>query len=112
MTLRVASFIAGRRIILLLKRMMIFKKNNSLLMFCRRVICDAEAVTVYDKISGIRESDKLIRAPRSSKRHVASADSFHPEDFYLINKVSVSEKIERKNGEVTIITRYVIKEGN
>lgn len=106
--LRIASFIAGRRIISVLKKMIIFKKSNSVLMFCRRVVCDAETVTIYDKISGIRENDKLIRAPRSSKRHVASADSFHPEDFCLINKVSVSEKIERKHGEVTIITRYVI----
>lgn len=108
MLLRVASFFVGRGLIRLLKKMVIFKQSNSALTFSRKVTWRHGSVVVLDKISGIGAKDKLIRAPRSSKRHVASADSFHVEDFALWQKVKMSVHVERAETCATIITKYQV----
>ena len=83
MALRVSSLVLGRRLIGRLKNVMIFKRANSPCFFHRRIEFDAEGITVCDEITGLPDGAVVLRAPRASKRHVASADSFHPEDAAL-----------------------------
>ncbi len=106
MALRCMSFFMGKRMIGLLKRLMIFKKCGGSYFYCRRVVCKAAVVIVEDRITGIKVNDQLTRAPRTSKRHVASADSFHPEDFHLLNGVTITEDIREKGGETIVTTSY------
>jgi hypothetical protein len=79
--LRLLSFLLGRRLIALLKRALIFKRGGSGLGFEREVRADAEGVEIVDRIAGLTPTDRVLRAPRASKRHVASADSYHRQDL-------------------------------
>jgi hypothetical protein len=38
-------------------------------------------VEIVDRIAGLTPTDRVLRAPRASKRHVASADSYHRQDL-------------------------------
>lgn len=107
--LRMASFLMGRRLIRILKRFVIFKKPQLTLHFSRTLTWQGEELTIHDKITGISENHSITRAPRTSKRHVASADSYHPEDFALLHGVERTEKIERKDGALTCESRYQSK---
>ncbi|BCX48297.1 conserved hypothetical protein [Haloferula helveola] len=109
MILRVGSFVAGRRMIGMLKRLLIFKKGSAGPHLDRVVRFDGDGLVVRDRITNLPESAELVRAPRSSKRHVASADSFHHEDSRLLEDVQVSEKRNRAGDAVTIITTYSIR---
>ncbi len=108
MVLRIMSFFLGRRLIRLLKWLVIFKNDDGPYTFCRRISCEGAVVVVEDRISGLGAKDSLIRAPRSSKRHVASADSFHPEDFQMVSGVMVGEDIRKQGTETIVITRYEV----
>ncbi len=109
--LRCISFILGRRVIGILKKNMIFKKvKNEGPKLHRNIIFEAKAITVSDKITGIEEGMNLQRAPRASKRHVASADSFHAEDVALCEGWCMTENISRSGCDVAIETRYEISE--
>jgi hypothetical protein len=96
--LRVGSFIMGRRLIRILKRLVIFKKPQQSIHFSRAIHLDDDELVIQDKITGVSGNTTITRAPRSSKRHVASADSFHPEDFEMLRGVQRSEKITRSEG--------------
>jgi hypothetical protein len=79
--LRTLSFMLGRRLIGLLKRTLIFKRGGGNLRLEREVQAEDGSVTIVDRITGLQPADRVIRAPRASKRHVASADSYHREDL-------------------------------
>lgn len=104
--LRLASFVFGRRIISFLKKLLIFKKNDNNLQFKRTIIIEHEYVVIRDRIEPLEPNDEIVRAPRSSKRHVASADSFHPEDVSLIKGVKRNESIERLGSAWECVTHY------
>lgn len=106
MLLRLMSYFCGLRMIGLLKQLMIFKKSGVSHAFSRRVSCEGATIIVEDSITGLKSDDKLTRAPRSSKRHVASADSFHPEDFERAKDIVFSKHIDEESGVTTIITKY------
>jgi hypothetical protein len=89
MLLRVLSFALGRRLIGLLKRVMIFRRPPSAQRFRRHVVLHAHYAVIRDRISALRPDDVVEFAPRASKRHVASADSFHPEDFAAVSSHSL-----------------------
>lgn len=93
--LRIASFVMGRRLISILKRLVIFKKPQQSIRFFRTVSWEGETLVIRDTITGVTENDTITRAPRQSKRHVASADSFHPEDLAMMTGCTREEKIER-----------------
>jgi len=112
MALRVLSFFSGRRLSWLLKRLVIFKKKDETYTFCRRVRCEEDFIIVEDQISGLAVEDKLYRAPRSSKRHVASADNFHPDDLKMSDGVLLREEFHKKNGGILVLTRYEVQEKN
>jgi hypothetical protein len=48
----------------------------------------------------------VIRAPRTSKRHVASADSFHPEDLQMLHECNKSESIRKTESTFDCETKY------
>jgi len=104
--LRMLSFVFGRRLIDLLKRVLIFKRGGKAgLSFSRRVARDGEMLVISDRITGLRESDRLTRAPRASKRHVASADSYHAEDMQLLLPGSRDEERHQDGPDLVVTTR-------
>jgi hypothetical protein len=104
--LRVASYFTGRRLIKILKRLVIFKKPIQSHRFTREVSWDGETLIIQDTIQGLSPSDQVIRAPRTSKRHVASADSFHPEDLQMLRECNKSESIRKTESTFDCETRY------
>jgi hypothetical protein len=106
MVLRVLSFVLGRRLIALLKRVLIFKRTTAGPSFSRRIERQGEGMLVTDLIRGLGQGDQLRRAPRASKRHVASADSFHPQDLGEEGGfIRTEERTETRDG-LRIVTRY------
>ena len=80
MVLRMLSFFLHDRVIPLLKRIMIFRPNRQKgPAFTRTIAIDASGVTVSDTI-GECPNATVHAAPRQNLRHVASADSFSPEE--------------------------------
>jgi hypothetical protein len=106
MVLRLLSFVLGRRLTALLKRVLIFKRGGTGLGFSRRIAWSAQEVTIEDRITGLQPSDRIIRAPRASKRHVASADSFHEEDLALERGFTREEERSDVGGGVLIVTHF------
>ncbi len=104
--LRLGSFLLGRRLIRILKRLVIFKKPLASYHFSRSVSWDGETLVIRDRISGLVAEDRISRAPRTSKRHVASADSYHPEDMGLLHGCKCVEKSEIVNDVFTCESRY------
>ena len=79
--LRCLSLFFGHQIIALLKEKLIFKKSGSSpYLFRREIEFAADRVTVRDEFQ-IPPGCTPKPARRASQRHVASADSFHFEDY-------------------------------
>lgn len=106
MALRLLSFVLGRKLIATLKKLVIFKRPQSRVTLKRKVEWQGIDLLIRDEISGIGTTSKISRAPRSSKRHVASADSFHPEDFFLCENVERTETSQTSGSIFTCETRY------
>jgi hypothetical protein len=107
--LRIASFLMGRRLIRILKKLVIFKKPLQTHRFSRIIRWEDDTLVITDKITGLAATDTLTRAPRTSKRHVASADSYHPDDLELLQGVERIEDISLKEGIFTCETRLRLK---
>ena len=107
LVLRILALISGRYLIGWLKQQLIFKGADKHLP-CRRIIRRVgQCVEVEDWIGNILPSDVIHPAPRASIRHVASADTWHPEDFTLLQNVErISKQNQSKDGRL-IHTRYV-----
>ena len=104
--LRCLSFILGKRLIALLKRVLIFKKGgDAALTFKRTIRRDGAGVSIVDRIAGLAVGDRLLRAPRASKRHVASADSFHRQDLGLVTAGAMEEERAEEDGAMIVATR-------
>ena len=103
--LRIASLIFGNLLIKFLKNKFIFKKKLHALPFSRSIKIYDDKIIVKDIIKNYHLG-KLSRAPRSSKRHVSSSDSFHNEDFIKNNFRSQEKKISTFEKE--IITKYFL----
>lgn len=105
--LRIISRLAGYRLIGFLKSFLIFKKSSQTApTLQRRVSIEGGGVIVEDVLRGLQSIASVERAPRASKRHVASADSWHREDAVLDSGFSVSESREESPGCLTIRTVY------
>jgi len=105
--LRCGSFILGRWLIKVLKRLVIFKKPENKLHFSRTVGWDKEILVINDTLQGLSPAVTITRAPRTSKRHVASADSYHPEDLQMLVGTTRTENITLSGGTFTCETRYL-----
>lgn len=95
--LRAASFLLGEKMAPWLKSVLIFKKRQSPLAFERQVTIAGRRIVVRDEITGLQAGVDILPAPRASKRHVSSADSFHREDLALARGVKV-ERTARRAG--------------
>lgn len=104
MVLRLLSFALGRRLTALLKRVLIFKQGGGGPHLVRTVHHSAGKVEVIDEITGLAPGDRVLRAPRASKRHVASADSYQRQDLALVGKFT--EEVEDRGSTKRIVTRY------
>ena len=104
--LRLISKIAGYRIINLLKTVMIFKNKPGQFEIIRNINVFRDHILLDDLILNIDDSCEIIKAPRSSKRHVASSDSYHIEDIALENNVTVDTKYQKVNNGIKITTNY------
>ncbi len=104
--LRATSLLLGRTIIGRLKGILIFRKADSPCRFTRRVEFGGEGLVVRDEITGLPAGAEVLRAPRASKRHVASADSFHAEDAALERGVDAQVETSRSNGTFQATLRW------
>ena len=106
MILRIASFFFGRHIIGQLKKRLIFKERNSKHPFQRRITLMADRIIVSDVICNVPRNAIVERAPRASKRHVASADSFHFEDLRPCSRGLADDVIHREENVFRSLTTY------
>jgi len=107
--LRISSFFMGRKLISFLKNRLIFKKKKNIINFIRIINFNNNSIVVEDKFDQHPVDCIFIRAPRSSKRHVASADSFHYEDLSLGN-CQANEKRVISNNNTIITTTYLLSD--
>ncbi|MCF8224438.1 MAG: hypothetical protein K9J30_01025 [Bacteroidales bacterium] len=104
--LRVFGLVPGGNLTRILRNILIYKSKTSGIRFHRKIDIGSDALIITDTISEIDKKLHLYRAPRASKRHVASADSWHREDF-LLNTIAVpAETIIRKDKKAVVTTIY------
>jgi len=108
MALRVFSFCLGRALIEKIKGILIFRKPSSPIKFKRVIELEADSLLVTDTLDtrACAAPVEVVRAPRASKRHVASADSYHVEDAALNRGVEKQEDITQTPTEFTATTRW------
>ena len=106
MALRIAGFIAGSRLIGALKKKLIFKKTRSRIRFRRTIKWSSDTLRVVDTFTNVPAAAKFLPAPRSSKRHVASADSFQIEDFQPLKGFGVARQFNPSARGMEIVTVY------
>lgn len=106
MALRVLSLLFGRHLIGLLKAKLIFKNAPGSITFQRRIVLGSDEIRVRDEFCNLPSGATIQRAPRSSKRHVSSADSFHDEDLLLAHRCRVDENREVAATSTFIETTY------
>jgi hypothetical protein len=94
--LRTASLLLGEKLAPWLKSVLIFKQRQSPLAFERSLRFAGRRIVVRDEIRGLRPNMEILPAPRASKRHVSSADSFHREDLALARGVKVERDARRE----------------
>jgi hypothetical protein len=106
LALRLASRVFGNRLIGVLKQKLIFKKTVSAIRFRRVIEWAEDKIRVVDTFSPAPSGAQFLPAPRSSKRHVASADSFHREDFQLLSGFAVAREFTPSAQGLVITTTY------
>lgn len=104
--LRALSFCFGDKIIPMLKHLLIFKKKLSPYPFERSVTFEAHRIVVRDRITGLPSGADIRPAPRASKRHVSSADSYHREDLTLCDRATCRRTQNLRVGVFTAETVY------
>lgn len=105
--LRAVSYFTGHKIISMLKDLLIFRKSDPGYTFNRHIELRKDKLVITDKISGLNGNELIVKAPRFSKRHVASADSFHREDMEMVKGYTVDSE-SRNDGSVFEATTMVI----
>lgn len=97
--LRILSFFFGGKMTGFLRKVLIFKSKSSAIGFKRTIEIVSGEVAVTDEFSKVKKNISAHRASRTSKRHVASADSWHNEDFTSAdeNKRTISTKRDKKS---------------
>lgn len=110
--LRVASRLFGPALIRHLKKALIFRAHASPYHFSRRIYwVSPSRVQIEDRVSGLPPEIEPLPAPRASRRHVASADSFHSEDFIPVHASwTCSRTQERRGAEWHTQTIYSLEE--
>ncbi|MBK6967407.1 MAG: hypothetical protein IPH20_26795 [Bacteroidales bacterium] len=104
--LRAISYFSGHKIISFLKNMLIFRKSDLRIVFTRSIKIQSDKVIITDELSGLKGSEAIVKAPRFSKRHVASADSFHREDMSMVKGYTFNTETQM-NGKIFKSTTIV-----
>jgi hypothetical protein len=89
-----------------LKKKLIFEKARSQIGFRRTVQWSSDTIRVVDTFTNLPPAAKFLPAPRSSKRHVASADSFQVEDFQPLKGFEVARQFNPSAPGMEIVTVY------
>jgi len=106
MVLRIASFVAGRRLIGALKKKLIFEKTRSRIGFWRTMKWSGDILRVVDTFTNLPAAAKFLPAPRSSKRLMSSADLFQVEDFQPLKGFEVARQFNPSARGMEIVTVY------
>ena len=106
MALRIASLVAGRRLIGALKKKLIFEKARSRIGFRRTLKWSSDTLRVVDAFTNLPAGAKCLPSPRSSKRHAAGADSFQAEDFQPLKGFAVARQLNPSEQGMEIVTVY------
>jgi len=109
--LRAASLALGEQLMPRLKALLIFKRRRSPYTFERQIALEPCRIVVRDALAGLPADARVEPAPRSSKRHVSSADSFHCEDLRLATGVAIERKTQRAGRTFTAETVYTFERG-
>ena len=107
--LRLVSFFFGSSLTRVLRNVLIFKSKSSKIKFHRAIEIGKDSLSIRDEIEGINKQATVTRAPRASQRPVASADSWHQEDWEMMNGERLEESIESGEGNMVITTRIGLK---
>lgn len=110
LVLRFISLLSGHKIISLLKDMLIFRDADPRFTFTRRIQTTGNSLIIKDVITGLKGTEEVVRAPRFSKRHVASADSFHREDIRMIKGYVSKTETNRKELQFEAVTVVNLEE--
>ena len=87
---------------------MIFKRvRGNSYKIIRKITITQERIIIKDNILNVGYNNNIFRAPRSSKRHVASADCFHAED--LLTMAVFKEKRKLQGIDLLVETEYLLK---
>lgn len=81
--LRLASLLLGSSIIAMLKSRLIFRPRQTRYRFVREITIGERGLRILDKFSGLRRDLQVLPASPHSKRHVASAHSYNPENLRM-----------------------------
>jgi len=105
--LRILSFLFGEKVIPILKELFIFKFNAKKgIPFSREIYFNNNNVKIVDKIQADK-SFTLFKSNRSSKRHVASADSYNIEDLKIVDdNINVEQFLDRDFRRIKLTTIY------
>jgi hypothetical protein len=66
----------------------------------------SDTIRVVDMFTNLPAAAKFLPAPRSSKRHAASADSFQAEDFQPLKGFGVARQFNPSALGMEIVTVY------
>lgn len=100
--LRFSSLLFGPAIIGALKGRMIFQKSSACHSFIRQITLNKTGLEIQDTLQGIKDPASLRKAPLASRRHVASADSFNPEDLQLSKNCQISQEISQQGQDIIV----------
>jgi len=105
--LRLAAWLLGARLLAPLRRLLIFKPQRpdpndpSIPRFEREIEIGPQGIAVRDRLE-FPQGAKARRGPRQNLRHVASAESFHPEDL----AAPVAARIDEEPGGLRAEWRF------
>ncbi len=109
LVLRACSLLIGQRLISSLKNRLIFHGAGRGGIHCVRELRWGDGtVEVTDTFTGMPARCSITRAPRSSLRHVASADSFQREDLALVRGWIREQTVRHEGDRCTVKTIYSV----
>jgi len=111
LALRAASLALGEQLMPRLKNALIFKRRPGPFTFERQITLEPRRIVVRDVIAGLPADARVAPAPRASKRHVSSADSFHREDLQLTAGAGVARTCRREGDAFHAETVYTFGPG-
>lgn len=98
--LRMASLLLGASIIAMLKSRLIFRAQQTRYRFVREITIGERGLKILDKFSGLSRELPVQSASAHSKRHVASAQSYNPENLRMHQACGLTRHYEWVDDEL------------